>query len=243
MKYSTPKIVQTNRRGRYLWALVLFGLGIGIGAGAGWYLGILDRQPVADTNLATLRSEAASQRERIEQLESEKSSLQEQLAVLERASQVDQEATRQVREQLNSFEQERAQLEEELSFLRTMVSTADGKGALQIQRFKLESVGGKGLFRYSFTVTQNMQTDTVASGSIFLAVDGTQEGEARWLPLREITEEKAEKLKMQFKHFQDIEGMIRLPDGFRPRKFIVELKPSNKKLPEVKERFDWVVTG
>lgn len=239
MKYSTPKIVQTDRRGSYLWALVL----LGIGGVTGWYLSGIGHEPVTDDRLSALRSDAAGERQRVEELEQERSSLQEQLAVLERSGQIDREATQQVREQLKTYEQERVEIEEELTFLRSMVSTLDGKGALQVQRFKLESGGAEGTYRYSFTVTQSMKTDAVASGSIFLAVDGIQGGEARWLPLREITEEKAEKLKMQFKHFQDIEGMIHLPDGFKPRKFIVELKPNTKKLPEIKERFDWVVTG
>ena len=60
---------------------------------------------------------------------------------------------------------------------------------------------------------------------------------------RELTEENTELLKMRFKHFQDLEGVVQLPEGFTPRKMIVEIKPNSKKLPPVKERFDWTVTG
>ena len=43
---------------------------------------------------------------------------------------------------------------------------------------------------------------------------------------------------------QVVQGLsFRLPDNFKPRRVIVEIKPNNKKLPEVKEHFDWVVAG
>lgn len=48
---------------------------------------------------------------------------------------------------------------------------------------------------------------------------------------------------MRFNHFQDIEGVIKLPEDFKPLKVIVEVKPSNKNMSEVKQRFDWVVKG
>jgi len=72
-------------------------------------------------------------------------------------------------------------------------------------------------------------------------VDGVNGEEPAWLPLREITEGNTEKVKMRFKHFQEVEGVIQLPEGFTPLKVIIEIKPSNKKLPELKRRFDWVV--
>jgi len=88
-----------------------------------------------------------------------------------------------------------------------------------------------------------MKNGNTASGWVFLAVDGLKEGEPVWLPLREVTKEKTERIKMRFKHFQDLEGVIRLPSNFEPLKVIVEVKPSKKNLPEVKQRFDWVVKG
>ena len=135
-------------------------------------------------------------------------------------------------------------MEEELLFLRSMVSSKDERNEIRIQRFKLERTSSERRFRYSFTLTQNFsQGDAAATGSIFLAVDGTQEGEPRWLPLRDLTEENTELLKMRFKHFQDLEGVVQLPEGFTPLKMIVEIKPNSKKLPPVKQRFDWAVAG
>ena len=238
MKYSTPKIVQPGSRQGYLW--LVLGLLTLLALVVGWQSFDLGRGHAGD-ELRQLRVETADQQQRITELEQLRAALQEQLAGLERANQVDREAMRQVREQLAGYQQERVKMEEELTFLRSMVSSKGERGALRIQRFQLQPAGEKGSYRFSFTVTQTLANETAAVGSIFFAVDGTQNGKPLWLPLREITEEKSEKLKMRFNNFQDVEGLIRLPEDFEPRRVIVEIKPNNKKLPEVKEHFDWVL--
>ncbi|MCB1830102.1 MAG: hypothetical protein H6964_11280 [Chromatiaceae bacterium] len=190
-----------------------------------------------------LQSVVRLQQERINELERIRLESAEKLAVLERSSQIDQEAVRKVRDELKNYQQERLQLDEELTFLRSMVSTKDDREGVQIHRFSLKKGDGEGVFQYRFTVTQSMNNGDTASGWAFLAVDGLKEGEPMWLPLREMTKEKTERIKVRFNQFQDIEGIIQLPENFKPLKVIVEVKPSNKNLPEVKQRFDWVVKG
>jgi len=183
------------------------------------------------------------QQNQIEELEHGRSSAEEKLAVLERSSQIDREAMRIVKEELKNYQEERSQLEEELTFLRSMVSAKDDREGVQIQRFSLKRGSDEREFQYRFTVTQAMKNGETASGWIFLAVDGLNENEPIWLPLRELTKDNTERIKMRFNHFQDIEGVIRLPDNFKPLKVIVEVKPSSKNMPEVKQRFDWVIKG
>jgi len=216
--------------------LLLMAVASLLGAGGyGFYL----QQQMPTVDMEGMRAELAGQADRIRELERERDRLLEQVAILERAGQIDREAVRQVREQLAGFQEERSKMEEELTFLRSMVSTKEGRQGIQIQRLALSADGGDGRYRYRFTITRNMQSDGVAAGWIFFAVDGLRDGEPVWLPLREITEDNTDKLKMRFKHFQDIEGQIRLPDDFKPLKVIIEVKPNNKKLSPVKQRFDW----
>jgi len=236
VNYRTPRIVQQGHRSPWVWLAVL--LVVAVLAGAGWY-GFNARWQTPAPDLQALRAELAGQAGRIVELEQERDRLLEQVAILERAGQIDREAVRQVREQLAGFQEERSKMEEELTFLRSMVSTKEDRNGIQIQRLALAADGGDGRYRYKFTITRNMQSDGVATGWIFFAVDGIRDGEPVWLPLREITEDNTDKLKMRFRHFQDIEGQIRLPDGFKPLKVIIEVKSNNKKFSPVKQRFDW----
>jgi hypothetical protein len=237
MKYSTPRIVQDQGYRPLRWVLILI-LMCGM-ALAGFFASRYQ----ASLSSQELQQIIRFQQNQIEELERDRLDSAEKLAVLERSSQIDQEAVRKVREELKSYQQERSELDEELVFLRSMVSAEDDRKGVQIHRFSLRKGDAEGEFQYRFTVTQSMKNGDTASGWAFIAVDGLRNGEPVWLPLRELTKEKTERIKVRFKQFQDIEGVIQLPDNFKPLKVIVEIKPGSKNLPEVKQRFDWVVKG
>jgi cell division protein FtsB len=238
VKYSTPKIVQPRSR-RYLTWLLLTFIVVLSAAWARFDFDVGGRK--AQAELDDLRTRTASQQQRIGELEKERVELIGQVAILERSSQIDREAARQVQGELKKFQEQRARMEEELTLLRNMLSSKKERGKLTVQRFKLEPGAAQGSYRYRFTVSQNVRSDKEIEGWIFFAVDGVENGEPRWLPLRDITQSKVGKVKMRFKHFQEITGEIRLPAGFTPRKVIVEAKPNDKNLPQVKQRFDWVL--
>jgi hypothetical protein len=124
-----------------------------------------------------------------------------------------------------------------------MVVDKETRNGIQIREFRLERAGAKGVYRYRFAITRSDKGTDMATGSIFIAVDGVRGGQPKWLPLRDITEDKTEMVLMKFKQFQDVEGVIRLPDSFKPKKMIVEIKPNSDKLSPVKQRFAWTVTS
>jgi len=237
MNYPTPRIVQPGGSRGYLWGLLVLVVAL-----LGLFLAIpyLDQRQSGPV-IEELQERITTQQQLIAELETERIALNERIAGLVRSSQIDQEAMRQVRGELSARHEERAKLDEELAFLRSMVSAKDVREGVQIQRFSLKQGGQDRVYRFSFTITQTMKNGDAATGWIFFAVDGVNGEEPAWLPLREITEGNTEKVKMRFKHFQEVEGVIQLPEGFTPLKVIIEIKPSNKKLPELKRRFDWVV--
>lgn len=240
MKYSTPRIVQDQgyRSLRWILILVLMCGMVVVGFFANRFNADFDSQ-----EMQQLQDVIKFQKERIDELERDRSASAEKMALLERSSQIDQEAVRKVREELKNYQDERLQLDEELIFLRSMVSVKEDREGVQIHRFSLKKGASEGEFQYRFTVTQSVKNGDTASGWAFIAVDGLQDNEPAWLPLRELTKEKTERIKVRFKQFQDVEGIIQLPGNFKPLKVIVEVKPGGKDLPEVKERFDWVVKG
>ncbi len=97
-------------------------------------------------------------------------------------------------------------------------------------------------FRYRFTVSQALKGAARVTGWIYIEVVGERGEEEVTLSLQELSG-GSEKLKMRFRHFQDIDGEIDLPEGFLPRSMVVNIKPTNKKLPPLKKRFDWLVAG
>jgi len=237
MKYSTPRIVQNQGYRPLRWILILV-LMCGL-----VFIGYYASHFQADLGSQEMLGVIKFQKERIDELERERSDSAEKMALLESSSQIDQEAVRKVREELKNYQQERSQLDEELIFLRSMVSAKDDRKGIQIHRFSLKKGSAEGEFQYRFTVTQSMKNGETASGWAFIAVDGLRDNQPVWLPLRELTKEKTERIKVRFNQFQDIEGLIQLPDNFKPLKLIIEVKPGSKDLPEVKQRFDWEIKG
>lgn len=191
--------------------------------------------------LKLLEQSAAARQAEMAALAAERDELLSRNAALERASQIDREAVQNIRESLKEDQEERLSMEEELTFLRGILADKESREALHIVGVALSRTGEERVVKYRFTVRKTLNDGKTAAGSIFLALDGKKEGKAQWYPLRELTEDNRESLRMKFNHFQDIEGTLRLPASFTPSHLVIEIKPAEKGLSPVKERFPWVV--
>lgn len=238
MKITTPKIVQSRSRWIYLWWMVPVVLGIGVMLG--WQSYLPQQVPAVD-EVTPLSKRIEEQQRQIALLEAERGRLREQIAALERAGQIDQEAIRQVREELVQSRSGYLEMEKELILLRGIVDTRVKSEGLYIQGFRLGSAEDERNYRYRFTVSQSLKNAGAAVGWIQLALEGQQDGEQSVLSLKELSKEKEEKLKMRFRHFQDVDGLIEVPEGFNPERVIVEINPTNNRLPQIKKTFDWLV--
>lgn len=236
MKVRTPRIVQARSGWVFFWTVlpllvvVLFLVG--------WGDHIHFRAPAED-RVTPLKLQLAEQRQQIELLEAERGRLREQVAVLERTSQIDRESIRQVREALKASQSGYQEMEQELRVLRGIVDTGVKSEGLFIRGFTLDRGDQPGSYHYRFTVRQALKNSTAAVGWISLTLEGEREGQPAALSLKELTREKAEKLKMRFRHFQDVDGSLQVPADFSPKRLIVELNPTNNRLPKVTESFDW----
>jgi len=192
--------------------------------------------------LAALQEENRQMSEEILDLEAERRRLHEQLAVADRSAQIDTEAAKQLRGELKVCQDREMKLEQELTFLRGIVSSGVKQEVLQIQGFRLETLSeAKREYRYRFTVSKALTDTGYAAGWISLALDGMVAGEHRTLAMKEITPGGIEKVKMRFRNFQDIEGIVRLPEGFEPQDIVLQITPTTKKLSPVSKRLTWRV--
>ncbi|MCW8906909.1 MAG: hypothetical protein OQL28_06645 [Sedimenticola sp.] len=239
MKTKTPRIVQSRSRAIYLWLLIPLLLLVLL-ALLGWGDHIQFRKPPVD-RVAPLQETLAGQSRRIVLLEEERRQLREQLAAREHASRMDQEAIRQVREELRQSQLRYQEMEKELGLLRDVVESSATTPGLYIQGFRVDSVGDDRRYRFRFTVSQALKNTGYAEGWIRLALEGDSAGQREILPLKMLTDGEHEKLKMRFRHFQDVDGVIQVPEAFVPERVIVEIETTNDRLPGVKKAFDWLV--
>lgn len=164
--------------------------------------------------------------------------LRERTVVLERSVQVDRQAHEEVRRNLGQLQSEIAELTGELAFYRSIVAPEEAKPGLRVQDLRIIP-GGERLFRYRLVLTQLLNHDRKAEGRLVLTVEGFEEGEAERYRFGDLGDE--ERPRFAFKYFQNIEGDIRLPEGFSPSRVVVEVKPKGKRAKSFSRHFDWPV--
>jgi hypothetical protein len=185
----------------------------------------------------------AAQLERIEQikevatLEQRINQLREQKAILERASQIDKEAYKQLDGEMGGLRDEILELNKELAFYRGIVSPQGNSGALRLQRFEVSSSGAPSTFHYHLVLTQVLTSNGITSGTVNMVVEGIAAGVPKSLSLSEVGDGKVKELTFRFKYFQELAGDITLPAGFVPKRVVVSVAPrSGEKL---QKSYDW----
>ncbi|WP_133510854.1 DUF6776 family protein [Candidatus Thiosymbion oneisti] len=166
------------------------------------------------------------------------SDLKERNLFLKQLQQIDREVNRNLSKQIKEAQDERLTLEKEVSLLRRLVQEGGG-GILQLKDFKVEAMGTPGEFRYSFTLRQLVQGFGESTGEIEVRVIGKRNGEGKDLSLDKLVGYDRLRHRMKFKHFQNVQGSVKVPDDFEPEKLIVEVKPETDKMNPVSEIFPW----
>lgn len=174
-----------------------------------------------------------------EELHGEIETLREQKAFLERAAQIDKQAYQEQKERLRVLQAEILELKEELAFYRGIVSPRDASRGLRLQSFKIESNGTPRGYRYKVVLTQVLKNDRTASGTVKLAVEGLHNNEPKTYLLSQLTEKSIKELDYRFRYFQNIEGDIVLPEGFKPLRVSVAIHPRGRAQDEIEKTFDW----
>jgi len=228
----TPRIVQPGGTSS-LWLLVVGLLGLVLWtwqmfeAGRGW----------AGYDFERSRTRESQLQARMEQLEATVGQLRLEAASYARASQIDRDAVRQAQVTMTELQGERSRLSKEVNFLRGLLSA--GQGPLHVRSFAL-SEEPDGRYRYRLTVAQALRNIGTTEGELRLKVAGKDvDGTRQKLDLAELADEGGKSQALRFMHYQDVQGVIRLPQGFRPESVTIEIRPKTKGLKRVTEVFQW----
>ncbi len=195
------------------------------------------------SQIKKLQQEIEGQSRVINSLNEEKVGLLQRVTKLKHMGQIDRESLSRVQDELKNDQNERLKMEEELVFLRSIVSSKSGNSILHLQRIKLQRGQRDNSFLFSFTVSKVLRAPEFIEGHVALVLTGEQDGVKLTLPLKQVTREKQDNMKMRFKHFQNMEVEFLLPGRFKPSGVTIEVKPTGKKFAPVKKNFEWVVMG
>ncbi len=181
----------------------------------------------------------------METLQTENTDLKRQIAILDRASVMDQRATEEVQTTIRTLRERVAQLEQDIVFYRQVVSEETEDTGLVIGQFDIETTQQPERFRYKLVMRQeDADGDTFLTGHVNVNVVGQLEEEQVIYSLRDISEDEDElDIRLRFKFFQNIEGEMALPDGFVPDRIQIAAVATEPVEKTLNQDFSWVVEG
>lgn len=179
-----------------------------------------------DTTPAQLRA----QQRRIE-------SLEQQVATLSRSDQISRDANRDLQATLSERDEEIAGLRADVAFYERFVGATAQRRGLSVHELTLQPQDEQA-WHFTATLTQNLNRGAVNAGRLLVSVEGTEAGKLRrlaWSDLRQ--QPNAPGVPYSFKYFQQVEGDLLLPPGFKPVRVIARVVPQGG--AAVEQSFPW----
>jgi len=201
--------------------------------------------------LASMERRYAASQQTIEQLEA-------RLIESDLSRGIDQEAAQALKEDIRLLKDEVAALTEEVTFYKSLMAPSSLAKGLQIADFELTAMEQQGQYRFHLLLTQvesrrdwvqgeaSLEVEgrmTLAGGAETDGIDSATDNGERVLPLTEIGEGDSYPLKFRFRYFQDLTGVISLPQGFEPERIVVKAGKGGVNSKALSRTFDWTVAG
>ena len=109
---------------------------------------------------------------------------------------------------------------------------------MNVHRAIIAPADTPGRFRVGVVLVQTARPEKDVSGSVTLAIEGTEQGKPVVYPLDRLTGAKPETLRFSFRYFENLEREVTLPAGFTPANLNVEVRVSGRGEP-VSRKFEW----
>jgi cell division protein FtsL len=176
--------------------------------------------------------------QKLEDLQKQYTENQHQAAMIERTSQIDDDANKQLKKSLNDSQQQVLDLKKELAFYKSVVTPDHEKRSLAVQTIQLQQ-DETGEYRYKVMVSQRGRNDKLVRGSVEIKIEGTEAGKVKVLSLSDVSKNAKNVTKFSFKYFQDFEGTMNLPTTFTPKNLRVVVTPSSWGVAKIDELYSW----
>ncbi|NMM27208.1 MAG: hypothetical protein HHJ12_07935 [Glaciimonas sp.] len=130
---------------------------------------------------------------------------------------MERSAQQQLALQVKNLSAGNAQMKDDLAFFESLLPTATGPAGINIRRLTLE-MAAPGQLRYRFLAMQGGRAVRDFSGTLQLAVTMSLAGKELVLLYPEQKSAQAARFKLDFKHYQRVDGVLTLPAGAAVKK-------------------------
>jgi hypothetical protein len=195
------------------WPLRVLLVGVILGLAGAIALGTYDLgRHLAGFHAGASRAELAGMKEELQQLSVERDQYSSAANAVESQLQIERSAQKQLLAQVKILETENARLKEDLAFFESLLPASTGGPGVAIRRLKVDIIAPNQL-KYRILVMQGGKGARDFVGNLQLAVTVVQEGKSAIMTFPEGKPDEMEKYKLEFKHYQRLEGVLFLPEG------------------------------
>ena len=162
--------------------------------------------------------------------------LRQNVATLRRSDQISRSANTELQAALAEREEEVSGLRADVAFYERLVgATGQRRGLTVHEAFFTPEEGGT--WRYTVTLTQNLNRGAISKGEARVSVEGVSEGRLSSLRWEDLLQKPgAPGQPFSFRYFQQLEGSVVLPEGFTPQRVRVQLRSAGS---TVDQAFPW----
>jgi hypothetical protein len=191
---------------------------------------------LAVPGLARVKDELAVTARRADQAEELVGQLRQNVATLRRSDQISRSANTELQAALAEREEEVSGLRADVAFYERLVGATGQRRGLAVHEALFAQEAG-GSWRYTITVTQNLNRGAISKGEARMSVEGVSGGRLRTLSWDELLQKpNSPGQPFSFRYFQQLEGSIALPADFTPQRVRVQLRSGGS---TVDQAFDW----
>jgi len=125
---------------------------------------------------------------------------------------IDRSMQKQLADQIKTLTADNLKLKDDLAFFESLMPSATGPVGITVQRLKAE-MSSPSQLRYRILVMQGGKGSSDFVGELQYNLTLVQGGKSVMMQFPDPKAGDAAKLKLSFKHYQRLEGLISLPDG------------------------------
>jgi hypothetical protein len=211
---------------------VLWGAGVAVVCGLTAYIGYWFGGAKAGLDAEYVASLETQQSANIERI----SKLQANLVAVGLNDDVDAQTAQELRETIKSLRDDIAALTEEVTFYKSLMAPSSLARGLQIAEFEIQPTTTNDQFTFHLLLTQVESRRDWIQGDLDLLVRGSDQ---QVLSLTEIADDDTYPLKFRFRYFQDLSGVITLPEGFEPESVEVTARRRGASTKDLTKSFVW----
>ncbi len=148
----------------------------------------------------------------LDELTAERDKLSVSANTVESQMNMDRSMQKQLTDQIKTLTADNLKLKDDLAFFESLMPSATGPEGITVQRLMADMAAPNQL-RYRILVMQGGKGSNDFNGELQYNLTLVQAGKSVMMQFPDPKAGDAAKLKLSFKHYQRLEGLISLPDG------------------------------